>query len=281
MKQKEQGPFPSLNEPSSASRNPELRLIIIPFAIYVAWVLDIFLLEGRARLFSHADPTGLLLYTIVSCIVIGTVVPVLWIRVSFMSGVVNIFQIGFRSLRRTLAACSCTILAGFVTIVILEPFGQDRMAFLNAFLLLLPTGIAAVMICWTLLGTHVQAYVRAGGALISIHVGVAVTTIAFALMALAFAPVGSVRDALVWFACIGILSALFFFAVRDIYATTIVVTGLLVLFMQEQIDTVYLTTQSAAVYASAVTATGALVLLHGYFSRHFTTILVPVRPGNP
>jgi len=137
------------------------------------------------------------------------------------------------------------------------------------------------MICWTLLGTHVQAHVRAGGALISSHVGVVVTTIAFALTVFAFVPGGPAWDVLFWFACVGVLSSLFFFAVRDIYATVIVVAGLLVLVLQDRIDAAYFSVLSTPVYASAAIAAGALVLLHGYFSRHYTTIPVPVQPRKP
>jgi hypothetical protein len=265
----------------ASSRKPEFRLLVIPILIYIAWALDIWLLNGRVNLYSRTDPGGLLLYTVVACVLVGVIVPILWIRVSFISGVVNMFQIGFRSPKRTVAACSGTILIVYVLFVIVSPFGPDRAAFFNAFLLLLPTAIASVMICWTLVGTHVQAYVRTSGALVSIHVGVAVTTLAFCLTALAYGSTVQLRDALFWFACIGILSALFFFAVRDIYATVILVAGLTVFALGERIDPSVLHGSEPVVLLSAAIAGAALVVAHWYFTRNFTTILVPENPGIP
>jgi len=260
---------------TATSRNPGIRLVVIPVLIYIAWLLDTWLLDGRVNLFSHIDPSGLLLYTAISCILIGIIVPILWIRVSFIAGVVNMFQIGFRSVRRTLVACSGTLLAGYIILVIANPFGTDRAAFFNAFFLMLPTAIASVMICWTLVGTHIQAFVREGGALISIHVGVAVTTLAFGLSGLVYAPGPQYQEALFWFACIGIISALFFFAVRDIYATIIVVAGMMVFALANRIDTVFLHGLEPVVYVSAAIAVTSLASVHVYFSRNFTTIIVP------
>ena len=46
---------------------------------------------------------------------------------------------------------------------------------------MLPTAIAAVMICWVLVGTHIQAFVRSGGVVISVFTGVLLTALVFAL----------------------------------------------------------------------------------------------------
>ena len=270
--------YPYINPLLPGTRR--LRLLVIPTLIYIAWMLDTYLLAGRVNLLSHTDPAGLLLYTLISCVLIGTLVPILWIRMSFIAGVVNMFQIGFRSLKRTLAACSGTILAGYILITIASPFGSDRVAFFSAFLLLLPTAIASVMVCWTLVGTHIQAYVRASGALVSIHVGVAATTLAFGLVSLAIATGSPVRDMLFWFVGIGIVSALFFFAVRDVYATAIVVAGLAVFALAGRIDPAILSESNPAVYLSAAIAGASLVAVHWYFSRNFTTILVPEQREN-
>jgi len=261
--------------------NPELRLLVIPALIYAAWILDIYLLEGRVNLFSRIDPAGVLLYTLVACVLIGTIVPILWIRMSFIAGAVNMFHIGFRSLKRTLAACSGTILIGYILLVIASPFGSDRTAFFNSFLLLLPTAIAAVMVCLTLIGTHVQAYVRASGAIVSVHVGVAVTALAFCFIAVVIAPGAQLQNVFFWFVCIGIVSALFFFAVRDIYATTIVVAGLTVFGMANRIDPSLLHGSTPVVSLSAFIAIAVLVAVHWYFSRNFTTILVPELSESP
>ncbi len=165
---------------SGAGRSAGVALLLIPLLIVIIWLLENYLLAGNSRLFWQASPFGLVLYTVLSVIIVGTLVPVMRIRATFLSGAVNMFQIGFRSLRRTLIAVSLTALAGFI-ILSLSVQGLDRLTGAALFILLLPTAIAAVMICWVLVGTHVQAYVRGGGAVISVFTGVLVTALVFAI----------------------------------------------------------------------------------------------------
>ena len=72
--------------------------------------------------------------------------------------------------------------------MVFNPFGTDRLAFANAFILLLPTAIASVMMCWVLMGTHVQAFVRGGGALISLSVGISATTVLYCVAMVSSVP---------------------------------------------------------------------------------------------
>jgi len=102
---------------------------VIPFAIYAAWLLEIFLLEGSIHLFERFDPPGIFLYTIIACIITGIVAPLLYIRNTFISGAVNMFQIGFRSLRYTLLACVLICSIGYGAVIFFNPFGADRFAF--------------------------------------------------------------------------------------------------------------------------------------------------------
>ncbi len=161
---------------------------MIPVALYSAWVLESLLLGGRVNIFGRSDPYGLFLYTLIACIITGIGAPLFCIRRAFLSGAVNMFQIGFRSLRRTVLT---TLLTGVVIcgiMILFNPFGTDRIAFINAFILLLPTAITSVMMCWVLLGTHVQAFVRRGGALVSLTSGIAVTTVLYSITTFAYLP---------------------------------------------------------------------------------------------
>ena len=102
------GVFNVTGQHSPAVRSATLRLLVIPFAIYTIWLLETFLLEGSMHLFERFDPPGIFLYTIIACIITGIVAPLLYIRKTFISGAVNMFQIGFRSLRYTFLACVLT-----------------------------------------------------------------------------------------------------------------------------------------------------------------------------
>jgi hypothetical protein len=255
--------------------SPAIRLMLIPFLVYLAWVLEIFLLAANNHLPEHLEPVAFALYTIISCIITGMVIPIICIRKAFVSGAVNMFQIGFRTVHRTILACSVTGAIGFGMILLFNPFGTDRSAFVNAFLLLLPTAAASVMVCWVLAGTHVQAFVRTGGAVLSVTTGVVVTSLLFASATLAGNPSVRQDGALFWPVCIGIGAALFFFAVRDVYATVIVIAGSGVFTGAGTFDPGYLHGTHPMVYISSLLAVAVLIAIHIYLSRNYATVLVP------
>jgi hypothetical protein len=261
-----------------APRVAVFRLLVIPLAVYAAWVLETFLLEKTPGLFTRIDQGELILYTVVACILTGIIVPFLILRKSFLSGDVNMFQIGFRSLPRTLTACMGTLLAGYVAVIVFSPFGPDRSVFANAFLLFLPTAMASVMICWVLAGTHIQAFVRGGGLQVSIPVGVIMTALLFGLTTLVHSGLGSPGEELTFSIGAGIISAIFFFAIRDVYATTIAVAGMCVFLMAGRIDPLTLAEPVPAVYISSALAILVLAIIHLYLSRNYTTIKLPVLP---
>jgi hypothetical protein len=258
-----------------ALRKATIRLLVIPFAVYSAWMLETFLLEGSTHLFVRFDPAGLFLYTIIACIITGMILPLLCIRKAFVTGAVNMFQIGFRSFRRTILAGVLTCIIGYGGVIIFSPFGADRLMFANAFLLLLPGATASVMICFVLIGTHIQAFVRSGGALRSLSLGILVTAILFGITIFAYFPAVMVKDTVFVVVGVGIMAGLFFFAVRDVYATTIVVGGCSVFIYADRINPQYLDNAVPAVWLSAGLAACSLIIIHLYLARNFTTIRIP------
>jgi hypothetical protein len=259
---------------SGAGNSAGVTLLLIPLLIAIIWLLENYLLAGNTRLFSQASPLVLVLYTVLSVIIVGTLVPVMRIRASFLSGAVNMFQIGFRPLRRTLIAASLTALAGFI-ILSLSVQGLDRLTGATLYILLLPTAIAAVMICWVLVGTHVQAYVRRGGVVISVFTGVLMTALVFAIsLSVLFAGV-NFRELFAGLFTAGCVAAFCFFAVRDVWATVIVVTFSLVILLNSRIDPVYLVPFSPVVAFCGILAVIVLACVHDYFSRHYTTVMLP------
>jgi len=260
---------------NSPLQSAPLRLMLIPFAISTAWLLEIFLLEGSMHIFEQIDPFGIFLYTIIACIFTGIVAPLLWIRNTFISGSVNMFQIGFRSLRRTLLACILTCGIGYGMVIFFNPFGSDRLAFANTFILLLPTAIASVMICLVLIGTHVQAFVRDGGVIISISAGIAVTALLFGLTTFTLFPGVPQQNILFFSVLTGIIAAFFFFAVREVYSTTIVVAVCSVFSLSDRINPFYVENAVPFVRLSAVLAVSALIMIHVYLSRNYMTLKIP------
>jgi len=257
-----------------------LRLLVIPFLIYLVWVLDTFLLEGSMGVISRYQPLPLFLYTIVANILIGIIVPVVCLRPAFLSGAINMFQIGFRSLRRILAAVLFTVLFCYLLLVTFTHYGSGRLSLCWTFALMLPLAIAGVMVCWVLLGTHIQAYVRTHGAFVSILAGVAATGILFGVSSAALSahPVG-IPGYMPLF-CAGFISAIFFFSVRDVYASAVFLAFLLTVIIGGQADSGYTMQFSPVVIACAVLSLLTLASCHLYLSRKFITIKIPVRSPN-
>ena len=158
-------------------------------------------------------------------------------------------------------------------------WGIDQLTGAALFILLLPTAIAAVMICWVLVGTHVQAFVRSGGVVISVFTGVLLTALVFALSMTVLFAGADLREMVVQFFAAGCVAAFLFFAVRDVYATIIVVTLSLVVLENSRIDPAYLVPFSPVVALCGILSAGALVGVHWHFSRHYTTILLRENNG--
>jgi hypothetical protein len=253
-----------------------IRLLVIPFTVYAAWLLEIFLLEGSMDLFTRFDPPLLFIYSLIACILTGILVPLLCVRTAFVSGTVNLFQIGFRSLRRTIMACTLTGIICYAAVIFLNPFGTDRFAFVNAFLFFLPGAIASVMICWVLLGTHVQAFVRGGGMTVSISVGIMVTALLFGITTFAYFPASLRQDVFFSSVIIGIVAAVFFFAVRDVYSTSLVVGACSVFTSTDRISPRYLQ-DPLYIWINAIFAIGILAGIHLYLSRNYVTLEIPPR----
>jgi hypothetical protein len=260
--------------PNPALRKATIRLLVIPIAVYAAWMLETFLLEGSMNLFMRFDPAGFFLYTLIACIITGMILPLLCIRKAFITGAVNMFQIGFRSLRRTILTGILTCIIGYGAVIIFSPFGTNRFMFANAFILLLPGAIASVMICFVLIGTHIQAFTRSGGALLSLSLGIIVTAILFGMTTFAYFPAVMVKDTVFVFAVVGIIAGLYFFAIRDVYATTVVVGGCSVFIYADRINPQYLDNAVPGVWISAGLAVCSLIGIHLYLSRNFTTIRI-------
>jgi len=254
-----------------------VRLILIPLLIVTIWIIENYLLTGGALLSAKTSMPGFFLYTLLSCIIVGILVPLIRIRTAFLSGEVNMFQLGFRSLRRTVAAVSLTALAGYTILLFLQVYGigPGRDAGVFLFLYLFPTAVAAVMICWGLLGTHIQAYVRSGGILVSVITGGVMTALLFAVSMTLLLASDRIAEAFPGYLAAGIVAALFFFAVRDIYATIIAVSGALVVMVGSVPDFSGPYSLAPAVMICSFLTLGVLLTAHGHFSRHYTTVKLP------
>ncbi len=83
------------------------------------------------------------------------------------------------------------------------------------------------------------------------------------------------RELFIGFFAAGCVAAFCFFAVRDVWATVIVVTFSLVILLNSRIDPAYLSPFNIVVVFCGILAVLVLACVHDYFSRHYTTVMLP------
>lgn len=197
------------------------KLVIIPIAIYLIWVLATYLLEGRINLLQKPDPLGRLTYAVVTNIAIGTVIAIWLLKPSISSGFLTIRQLGFQSMKRILIVVSIAGIIGFVLFVIQRPVTLDPVVVLNIFAQTLPASIAEVVVCWAAIGTTFESVARNKGRIISIILGAAIATILFGVYHFAHSPPFNEPGTVLFLMYPGILTSVVYFIGRDIYAAII------------------------------------------------------------
>ena len=197
------------------------KLVVIPIAIYLIWVLATYLLEGRINLLQKPDPLGRLTYAVVANIAIGTVIAIWLLKPSISSGFLTIEQLGFQSIKRILIVVSIAGVIGFVLFVVQHPVTLDPVVVLNIFAQTLPVSIAEVVVCWAVLGTTFESVARNKGRIISIVFGAAIASILFGIYHFAHSPPFNEPGTVLFIMYPGILTSLVYFIGRDIYATII------------------------------------------------------------
>jgi hypothetical protein len=257
------------------SKSSVTRLLLIPLLIYGVWTLETYLLEGSIGLFLIFQPLSLILYTVFANIIVGIAIPVICLRSAFLSGGVNMFQIGFCSPLRTVPTTALTALLGYLYLITFTPFGTHRVALFNLLALVIPVAVAEVMICWVLIGTHIQAFVRKDGTGVSIIFSVAITSILFWLSFAAHSQPLNPPGALSHLLILGVAAALFFFVVRDVYASTVFVACGTMPVMFQQADPAFSTGYLSPLFVSAALSLACLIGCHVYLFRNFRTIRIP------
>lgn len=170
---------------TNKSINRKKKLIAIPIAIYLIWVLATYLLEGRIILLQKPDPLGRFTYIIIANIAIGTVTAIWLLKPSISSRFLTIRQLGFQPPKRIIIAVIVAGIIGFLLFIAQRPVS---VVIVNIFAQTLPTSIAEVVICWAVIGTTFESVARNKGRVRSIVLGAAIATILFGVYHFAHSP---------------------------------------------------------------------------------------------
>ena len=133
--------------------------IITGIGLYLVWVFATYILEGRIELLHHNDPFGRVMYTVITNMVIGTVIAFVTIKsaISFTKEFVTLKQLGFRSIKYTVALIAIAGSIGFALFLIQHPASLNPIIIINVFSQTLPGSIAEVMVCWTVVGMFTES----------------------------------------------------------------------------------------------------------------------------
>jgi fluoride ion exporter CrcB/FEX len=101
-----------------------------------------------------------------------------------------------------------------------------------------------------------------------------VTTALYCVATFAFFPSDVHQEAFFSSMVVGIFAALFFFAVRDVYATSLAVGFCSVFTTAGRISPVYLRDIIPSVWIGAALSASVLVSIHFYFSRNYVTLKI-------
>lgn len=199
---------------SSRTESPVL------LALYGTWTLATYLLEGLPRTLLRPEATGLrLAYAIVANLGIGVLGGVAVLRRLVANGGVTAHAAGFRGVPHALASTVAGVALGLAFFWIRDPATRDVVVVGNAYSQVLVVSVAEVVVCWAVIGSAVEATLRRRGAPRPAVWAALAASLLFGLYHFAHSPPFDTLPFVARLTGVGLLTSLFFFAVRDVYGT--------------------------------------------------------------
>jgi hypothetical protein len=201
-------------------------LVLSIIAIYGLWVLATYLLEGLPNLVITIDPTARAIYVIVANVFIGTLLVGYMLRRGVGWGLFSREEIGFRCGLCILIAVALAIATGIFIYLLSGAVVFDIMLFLGYLLHVFPTSVAEVLVCWAMIGATTQAILARRGQILSLIGGIAAATFFFGIYHFAHSAPFNTIEMVLFLMLPGLATSIFYFAIKDIYATIIFQTFL-------------------------------------------------------
>lgn len=202
---------------SSASKTTTA--IVWSLAVYLIWTLATYFLEGRIRLVHNPTITGRYLYVVIANILIGTLGAIWVMRSSLNARVVTLKQLGFRSPGRTFLTILIAVVIGSAYLFAMRPSDVPWLVVVNGYVQVLTVSIAEVVVCWGLIGTSVERLTTSKGKWLSLLLATVAATGLFSVYHIGHSAPFNQVNMMVFLLFPGIMTSLFYFISRDIYAT--------------------------------------------------------------
>lgn len=237
--------------------------IAVVFAVFAAWSLATYLLEGSQRTLLRPEATTLrALYMLVANFVLGIGVGVAAVRWAGLPPKLS----GFESIRPTLPSVLVGSVVGFAGYLVIGGASTDPVALTNLYAQVLGVSIAEVVICWSLAGAFAAELFRGQHRVAPIVAGIACSSILFGLYHFAHSPPFNTIELVGKLTVVGVATSLFFFTSRDVYGTIAFHNWLGVIGVSQSLDSAgkleAYGQPMVPLYMTALAAVALLVLMH-------------------
>jgi hypothetical protein len=187
--------------------------------LYLVWTALTYGLEGRQHTLLRPEAARLrLIYAVVANLLVGIVVAG-W----FLSAQDDVSpgKAGFHNILHAAAAVVIALLAGGALYLLLRPPTRDPMIVLNGFAQVWTVSAAEVVICWSVVGSAVEAALRDHGVSGASVIAALVASLLFGLYHIAHSPPFNSPRMMAGLSVVGLLTSAFFFLSRDVYGTIV------------------------------------------------------------
>lgn len=138
------------------------------------------------------------------------------------SGQLSLSQIGFRSVKNTVVLVVVAGTVGFLLFAIQGPASLNPIVISNVFSQTLPTSIAEVVVCWTVIGASMESFSKNKfGKKLSVIVDIIISTVLFGVYHFAHSEPFNQVNMVMILMLPGLLTSIVYFIGRNIYATIV------------------------------------------------------------
>jgi hypothetical protein len=203
-------------------RSTVILAVVLSAAVYLAWVVATYVLEGRLETLLRPEATlARFFYALVANLLIGVVGAVWVLRLLARLRVLSPQRAGFRQFPHALAGVLVGGVLGFVFYAVQGPPAFDPVVIANAFAQVLVVSVAEVVVCWALVGTVTESLLRGRGKSVSLVGAALVASFLFGVYHFAHSPPFNTPGFVLFLMAIGLVTSLFFFILRDVYGTIV------------------------------------------------------------
>jgi hypothetical protein len=198
------------------------KIILISISLYLLWTLATYLLEGRIKAFLRPeDVTARIVYIAIANLVIGIILSGMVLRHLASSQFIKLSQAGFRSIQHSLLAVAVALVLGLLVYFLQSPPSSNLVVIVNAFFQVLTVTIAEILVCWAVIGSAFESILQGKGKFLSLLIPIFVSSMLFGAYHFAHSSPFNTLRMVMFLTVIGVLTGLFFFISRNLYATIV------------------------------------------------------------